>query len=514
MKLKNRLLIAISLLGGIVLSSCLSYWGKDSYNSLDDLVINETAMDRTYHDYTENSYFKIDSTPSLGNPKLLVVPIWFSDSSAYISPNNKEDIRRDIYQAYFGNTGWYSVRSYYEKESRGNLSLGGTVSPWYECNKASSYFYTNNKATNNLVCEVVDWYFSLEDSEERTSFDFDTNGYLDGIMLIYASPDYVSLGKNNASNMWAYCYWLQDSSQQDRSKPGPNTFFWASYDFMYDEATSGKRTGRSSYARGDNSYCTIDTHTYIHEMGHCFGLEDYYDYSDNAYNPAGGFSMQDLNIGGHDPYSVLALGWSKAYIPTESGKITIHDFQSSHDLILLTDSFNASKSPFDEYLLLELYTPTDLNELDAKHSYMGKYPTGSFKPGIRLWHVDTRLVQVVGDSTINLTPKYDPRVGNVIFMMSNTYDDGTNNPYMTLLGKDYANYNLLQYIRNDTKETYKSNSMLSYRDLFLEGDTFTMEDYQDQFVRGTRLNSGANLGWSFKVISLSNTTATIAVKKA
>ena len=38
----------------------------------------------------------------------------------------------------------------------------------------------------------------------------------------------------------------------------------------------------------------------------------------------------------------MAFGWSDPYIPTETCEITINDFQSSHDLILLTpNSFNS-----------------------------------------------------------------------------------------------------------------------------------------------------------------------------
>ena len=53
-------------------------------------------------------------------------------------------------------------------------------------------------------------------------------------------------------------------------------------------------------------------------------------------NPSGCFSMQDYNVGGHDPYSMMALGWVKPYIPTDSCEIKIKPFQTNHDLILLT----------------------------------------------------------------------------------------------------------------------------------------------------------------------------------
>ena len=89
-------------------------------------------------------------------------------------------------------------------------------------------------------------------------------------MLIYGAPDYQVLG-NNAKNLWAYCYWTDNDA--NKNAPTSNVFFWASYDFMYPE-----------YAGGANTTPGLpDAHTYIHELGHCMGLEDYYDYNNNYY---------------------------------------------------------------------------------------------------------------------------------------------------------------------------------------------------------------------------------------
>ena len=518
MKTGKKLLLITLTLSGITLTSCLSFWSKDAYSKLPDKTLNKTYLQQTYHDYTSHCFFEIDSTPSTGNSKLLVIPIWFTDSSNYISLASKASIRSDIYKTYFGGqseTGWHSVKSYYETESGASLSLDGVVTPWYDIEKSSSYFYSDSTKTNQLVEDAVEWYFAKPEAEDRKSFDADSNGYLDGVMLIYASPDYDSLQNDSARNMWAYCYWLQDSSKKSVSKPGPNTFFWASYDFMYDQKTAQNRTQKSNFGAGDTAYCSLDAHTYIHEMGHCFGLEDYYDYSSNHYFPAGGFSMQDFNIGGHDPFSVMALGWADPFIPTESCKITIGDFQTSHQLILLTNSFNSAFSPFDEYLLLELYVPSGLNQFDSNHSYGNKYPIGSPMPGIRVWHVDARAVQIENSSVI-FPPTSDVKSGKVITMMSNTYDDGKSEtkPYISKLGSEYANFNLLQMIRRDTDEDYKPKSVLSKRTLFVEGDIFTMDDYSSQFVKGNRFNNGGTFNWSFKVMSVSSSSATIAVKLA
>ncbi len=356
-----------------------------------------------------------------------------------------------------------------------------------------------------LVESATNWYFTNNPSESRKDYDRDGDGYLDGVMLIYGAPDYATLGNNDYDNLWAYCYWLQDTSNNNNTNPGPNVFFWASYDFMYDSSKASVRTGKSSYGNGDCSHASIDAHTYIHEMGHVFGLDDYYDYGSNNYSPAGGFSMQDYNVGGHDPYSVMALGWADPYIPTQSCDITISAFQKTHDLILLTPSWNSYDSPFDEYLLLELYTPTGLNALDSTYRYDSSYPQGPNVAGIRLWHVDARLAYCTSltsqgyptyaYSKITTNPAYNATYG-ITHAFSNTVG---NADYGSVLGSSYYNYHLLSLVRNNTSTGVNTTSKLSSSDLFRNGSSFSMSTYSSQFVKSGKLNSNVSLGWSFSV---------------
>ena len=490
------------------------------------MVVEKTAMKRTYVDYTYYNTYDLDSAPTKGSAKLLVIPVWFTDSSNFISESKKETVRSDIQAAYFGTegaVGWHSVKSFYETESQGRLTLEGTVSSWYECKKSTSTYYTSYDDTMDLVKPAVDWYFSNNTGESRKDYDRDGDGYLDGVMLIYGAPDYSSWGKSSYENLWAYCYWLQETNYNSKNNPGPNTFFWASYDFMYNSSKASTRTGKSSYGGGDCSHASLDAHTYIHEMGHVFGLDDYYDYGSPGYCPAAGFSMQDYNVGGHDPYSVMAMGWADPYIPTQSCDITISAFQKNHDLILLTPSWNSYDSPFDEYLLLELYTPTGLNAFDSTYSYSGNYPKGPNVPGIRLWHVDARLaycssLTAAGEpvykyAQLTTNPAYNAAYG-ITHAFSNTVG---NADYGSVLGSSYYNYHLLSLVRNSTSESVNTTSLLSSSDLFRNGSSFSMSTYSSQFVKSGKLNSNVSLGWSFSV-SLSgtgdNAQATIHLTKA
>ena len=511
--------------------------GGGGYQSISTPPPGSTVANRAsliYKDYVKNNSYPLSSTPSIGNAHLLVIPVWFTDSYNYINTAKRDDIRNDIEKAYFGSNsdgkmGLGSVKSYYEEESHGALTLTGTVSDWYDCGYQLSRFARDDDVskTTDLVQKAIKWYFDHNTSENKTDYDCDKDGFLDGIMLIYAGPDYQTLGKEHSDdykNLWAYCYWIQ-TIKADKANPSPNAFFWASYDFMYDKETAKSKTGYI-YHNGDTRYADVDAHTFIHEMGHMFGLEDYYDYSSFNYIPAGGFSMQDHNVGGHDPFSSFALGWGKAYVPNETTTINLKPFATSGEMIILTPEWNSFNSPFDEYLILEYYTPTGLNKFDTDYLYMNKTNSlaGTKSVGIRLWHVDARLVCPTGYDSFNQTytfrnaqPTTNPTqvsTYGVTMMMSNTFDDGNvSTSYLSPMGNSYYNYNLLQLIRNSTSETYKSQANLTSANLFGYGAIFRMDAYKKQFVNSNKLNSGKSLGYSFEVKGLMEDYASISITK-
>ena len=490
------------------------------------------APGRTYKDYVDNNIYPISATPSIGKAKLLVIPVWFNDSSSFIQNDKKNNVIDDINTAYFGkntDTGWRSVKTYYEEESHGNLKIDGTVSNWYEPNQSYQIYARDDdhSKTISLVQSAINWYFDIENpSEKRTDYDCDRDGYLDGVILIYAAPDYDCYGGNSNNNLWAFCYWIQEPSAKNTIRPGVNAFFWASYDFMYGKNKASTRTGSDRYSNGDTSNnVSVDAHTYIHEMGHMFGLEDYYDYSNSKYLPAGGFSMQDHNVGGHDPFSVFALGWGKAYIPETTMNIDLKPFTSSGEMIILSPKWNEYNSPFDEYLIIEYYTNDGLNYFDSNHPYMDgikSYPTGSKDSGIRLWHVDARLAYTLDGNYSAAKITTDPKISGqkVKRLMSNSYNDGSlDMDYLSPLSERnpqndrYSDFNLLELVRNSTIVQTKSKSNMSSDNLFKAGDTFTMSRYTRQFINNAKLNNNTALGFNFTVNALNNGYASITVNK-
>ena len=241
--------------------------------------------------------------------------------------------------------------------------------------------------------------------------------------------------------------------------------------------------------------------------------------------------MQDNNVGGHDPFSVFSLGWGKAYIPTTTMNIDLKPFTQSGEMIILSPNWDDTiNSPFDEYLILEYYTNDGLNYFDSEHAYMEGvkvYPQGSQDYGIRLWHVDARLLYTsVPNSYSAARVTNDPKIGGgnrVTMLMSNTYNDGqVYEDYLSPLSvRDpnedrYHRYNILELIRNSTviSSPTSSNKYFTSSSLFKAGDTFTMSRYTRQFTNtGSKLNNGSSLGFTFTVNALNNGYASITVNK-
>ena len=329
----------------------------------------------------KNGPFAEDAFPSLGSPKFLVIPVNFDDTK------KTSELRSDIVKAFTGtaeDTGWESVKSYYEKSSYGKLTLDAEVTEWFTPSHNASYYETYyDEATDEdgsclLVKEALNHFDSTYD---YSSYDYDEDGFIDSIWLIYNAPvDY-----EEADFWWAY-----------QTKTG------------YDDVWDGVKSSRYGFAGTDfmdpeneeldynAENILVDAHTFIHESGHLMGLEDYYDYDPNKGpdNNMYGADMMDANIGDHCSFNKLLLGWVDPTIVTGDGlkEVSLHSFTETGEFLLIAD--HDLESIYEEYFLIEFYTNTGLNENDEPIMNDKDENTGAITNeavGIRILHVDARL---------------------------------------------------------------------------------------------------------------------------
>ena len=454
-----------------------------------------TSMGYDFRDYYECYGTGMRSVRSTGTVNFLVIPVWFTNSTSWFNESQKEQMLEDIQERMFGDgTNGPSVKSYYETESKGKVTITGTVAPWFDDTYASSRYndYLNDGYPGELGKRAINDYFASHTDDSLANYDRDNDQKLDGLIIFYAA-NYYGVYENNRSNAFASHYYNSGSGANEKL----NNLIFSPLGEMY--GFSGKTVSNRQKNATDLSAVNPELYKYgsrvtIHEVGHFFGAEDLY-YSGGAwhntssetpYYPAGSFSMQDNNLGGHDPFSVNAYGWGEPVVYDSSNyavgdyvDVYLDDFQSSASSLILTNSWNEENSPFDEYLNLELYSPSMLNEHDAENS-----STAAKQLGLRLWHVDAEL-ELHNNGQVG----YFPKQMGTSFIASNLYDTD-------------EGYHLVHQIRNDESETYRPTSTFSDESLFHAGDDFSMIDFASQFKNEGFLDDGSKLGWEFEAKAL------------
>lgn len=377
---KAIVLTLVSLMVG--LASCTNPFAVSSNATSIDLTSlseDEKSVYANGKDYFREvkNYSGYYSAPSTGTDRMLVVPVVFGDDSGDYSSDNAEgrEILDTLDTAFFGTASstnyWHSVASYYETSSYGNLKMTGTVADFYQLPNKVSYYENLNEnsssgsdGTDKIVASYMTDVIQNDQTYKVSDYDSDDDGIIDLLWFVYIYPY-----ENNSSLLWAYTSWITSNATITL---GASNYSWASYNFVNEGTSSG-----------------TDAHTYIHETGHQLGLDDYYSYDDLPHrSPLGGIDMMDYNIQDHNSFSKYDLGWITPTIGASGSSYELKPFQDGGDTLLLASNFNGTS--FDEYFLVEYYTPTGLNTLDATTAY-DDIVKGFTKSGVRILHIDQRL---------------------------------------------------------------------------------------------------------------------------
>ena len=386
--------------------------------------------------------------PSSGNPQVLVIPIAFSD---YPAPSN---IQTTLQTAFFGSsndTGWESLTSYYQKTSYGNLNINGTVLPAYNTGQKASYYESVEDGDYLFIKDALEYYDSTIDYSD---YDYDKDGYIDGLYFVYTCP----YSYDEESMYWAYTYEYYTDEYEYYDNVEADFYILASYEFLFDSLANGKKI-------------KYNMETFIHETGHLLGLEDYYDYDDTK-GPNGGLGggdMMDYNIGDNNPFSKIILGWTTPYlVENKSCKITLNSFGSSGEVVLIPKSFNGTY--FDEYYLVDFYTPDGLNELEKGNN--GLFDTS----GVRIYHIDATLT--------------NPELGWTVWEIYKYNNSDTTHKLIKLIEADGNNR-----IEN-SRYGLSENS-----DLFQEGTSYTNSKWYD----------GTSTNFTVNIVNIEDTYAEIEI---
>ena len=475
-------------------------------DELDEVVADPSLDPTQYLTYKElvgtGGQDILPSIASRENPaNVLVVPVEFSDvtfDDAYGVENGEERIKSELEITFNGTAEetnyWESVTSYFEKSSFGNLNFNFDVTDVVSLDVSTDDVLERRTDVVTIVSDAFESMKSSNSELDFTKYDYDSDGLMDGIWFIYSAPDYGTDPSyyDYASSFWAYVTYFLNPEANIES-PNLCAYGWASYDFMHQ--------------KGEDR---IDAHTFIHETGHLLGLNDYYDYS-NTRSPLGLYDMQDCNVGDHNVWTKTALGWIDPIIIDTSENIPakVHlNPRENGGAIFITNDY--SGSVFDEYLVLELYTPNGLNELDSTTTYNSYYGRMPQESGVKLYHVDARLIDNV-------------QGGRQIYYDSSSLAEGIPDHYVTIGAS-----NTYSYDRNYTVELFEQIELVSsdpnggsYQrrfgpysssDFFQTGDTFDMDTYKSFTYRNSgNLNSGDSLDIEIYFTSVSEEGADLVI---
>lgn len=449
---------------------------KNCYFENNNLVTNEISslsQMESSHD-REDVFSSSDSTPSL-----LVVPLAFLDSDT----TTQADKTILLQNAFFGatsQTNYQSVASYYNISSYGHLKMDGEVTPWFTASQTAAYYGAQStplKTSSDLANEVVKY---LEDSSFDLSPYLSEDGkYVKGLYIVY---DYPPNYEDTTSLFWAY---VDRASKSTLGDVSATIYAWSSIGFIGEKAYSSHR---------------VSTNTFIHEVGHLFGLRDYYNtWSSSGFQPTGFFDMMDYNLGDHSSFSKYLLDWATPRVVTEGGDYTLSSFAETGDFLLIpTSSWN--QTAFDEYLLIEFFTPTGLNSSSSFSSYsytdalgvkrVFTYPSYH---GLRIYHIDARLAY------------YENATSRTSLGLIDQLSESDIAKYTTLyVGFGYhnspTNVNspvLCHLLSSEGDDNFKNSIAASNNTLFTRGDTFGASG--DEYENFTFHKNGEALSYSLKV---------------
>ena len=428
------------------------------------------SLDFTKTSYTKNATEQgmyLNGCPTMGNVKVLVIPVEFSDATA-ASKGYAIDKIQKVFNDVKDNDDFYSVKEYFATSSYGQLSLEFTViDEWFMPQYASSHYKGLQLDSNGYMMDlgeqlVIDEALAhLSQTMDLSDYDSDNNGTIDAVIIINTMNV-----KTSPTFHWAFRYWNVYTNDKGNfyTYDGVylNDYIWAAYGFLQ------QKVGYQNYDNGN----PLNSYTYAHEFSHILGSEDYYDTSYILQNqgkekPLAGKDVMDNIYGDHNPYTKFHLGWlttSRLIVAEKSVTVTLESFHKNGDTVIIANNWDDRLGAYQEYYVLMYYRIEGLNNGDV--TYFNK-------DGIVVYHVNASLVeQNYGQIT------YD--VYN-----NNTYENG-NNGYGT-------RENLIELVKN-TKGTY----------IYGKGDTIAsgvVDDY------------GNSLTYNFTVDSLVGDTATLTFTK-
>jgi M6 family metalloprotease-like protein len=305
--------------------------------------------------------------PSQGSASLVIFYVDFPDCSYSSSADLTS---AEITEIAFGdedksdtNYPFDSMSAFYSRSSKGSMELSGTAIRYTAKENISSY--SGNKA--KLVEECYD---AFKNSVDFSQYDGDGDGRIDATLISVPT----SAGD---SDWWPCAGGFGDDS------------------YKVDGKTLGHLITGNAQIESSSDYAYFNS-SYLHEMGHCMGLPDYYLYYTDDWDSMlgeGGVELMDGDAySDFGAFSKLMLGWYRenqvqVYDTSDSSPqtFTLTNAQTEEGNCLIIPYGTLSSTYTDnEYFVLE-YTTLEENNSAVAGYWWQDTPSS----GVRIYHVKT-----------------------------------------------------------------------------------------------------------------------------
>lgn len=307
------------------------------------------------------------SLPSQGDANLVIFYVDFPDC-----PYTVDLTAEQIQEIAFGeedssdsNYPFDSMHAFYQRSSKGVMQLKG---------QAFRYTTKENRAAydTDKIKLAEECYEAFKDSVDFSQFDGNQDGKIDA--TLFSVP--TEAGDDN----WWPC----------AGAFGDDTY-------QVDGMSIGHIITGNAQIESDTDYANFNS-SYLHEMGHCMGLPDYYLYSsgDDFEGMKGnaGTELMDADAASDfGCFSKLMLGWYQenqiAVYDSNQGTqtFTLSNAQTKDGNCIIIPYGALDNRYFSEYLMIEYITEDDNNSYINSHMNYWQ----SIDSGIRIYHIQATL---------------------------------------------------------------------------------------------------------------------------
>jgi M6 family metalloprotease-like protein len=338
----------VSILLGANLALIASYtvpiFLEPELQSEDDLLLRDTW------DFGVGGRYYPGSSNIDANEKVVVILAETSDEKMSYSNSYFENI---LFGGSYG-----SMDHYYSEATYGYTDMTGVVIGPFRLPKSLTYY---DPGDNENIREAIEDAVSLADSIfDFSPYDQDNDGLVDNIMVIFAGEnDATNGGGRDPGAIWPH-KWTLLSTYNTNDGVGVSKYF---------ACPQGCGLG-----------------TYVHEIGHNFGLPDLYDTDQTSSGigewgvmAGGGYLTKD---GEANPSHFSA--WSKQELGLLQPTVVDISSSQSYTLSASSGSPDALKIPISnsEYYLIEYRSTT-----------AGDYDAAIHSTGVLIWHIDEEVCE-------------------------------------------------------------------------------------------------------------------------